>query len=76
MNILSASWRETLQETNYSNLYLGTNWDKCPFLAESGVKIQKADENVLNDVVVEKSDHGIFQTPVSKQASEGESAIW
>jgi hypothetical protein len=47
-------------------------FDKCPFLVDSGLKIQKPDKHVLQDIVIEKVDEGIFQVSESKPApSEG-----
>jgi hypothetical protein len=49
--------------------FAGATFDKCPFLVDSGLKIQKPDEKVLQDIVVAKADQGIFQVSERKPAA-------
>ncbi|CAB4022779.1 5-aminolevulinate synthase, nonspecific, mitochondrial-like [Paramuricea clavata] len=52
----------------------GATFDKCPFLVDSGLKIQKPNEKVLQDIVVAKADQGIFQVSERKPAASQEGA--
>ncbi|XP_028398277.1 5-aminolevulinate synthase, erythroid-specific, mitochondrial-like [Dendronephthya gigantea] len=52
----------------------GANFEKCPFLVDSGLKIQKPNEEVLKDILIEKEDQGMFQVAEDKPAAFQENA--
>ena len=58
-----------MSPVDFSSIFTGAKFDKCPFLVDSGLKIQKPDKNVLQDIVVEKADEGMFQVSENKPAS-------
>lgn len=51
--------------------FSGSSFDKCPFLVDSGLKIQKPGEEILKDIVVEKGNQGTYQVSDNNPTSEG-----
>ena len=49
--------------------FVGANFEKCPFLVDSGLKIQKPNEEVLKDILVAKEDQGMYQVAENKPAA-------